>query len=408
MEPLRILDFNSMFSFSGGGIRTYHMRKLAYFKGRDDVHYHLAVPSDRNHVERHGNAHLHHIRTPPLLQVRNYALIINPRKLLATIDTVRPDLIEAGAPYTDPFIARAIRRHDRGVLTGFWHTHYPSAYLDFYGRRLTPAVGRTLERIGWRLARTAYSIYDAVIVAADCIVDDLLAAGITRIVQCPLGIDIETFHPRHADPTLRASVGASERPLVFFPHRFLAEKGICELVAAVPRIAAATGAIFVFAGHGPEIERVQNLCQTRPDCHHLGFLQTTEELASWFASSDMSFGLSAWETFGFSVIEAMASGLPLIGANRGASNDWITQARCGDTVLHGDADALAEATIALLKRPDRAQLGRNGRDFVVQNLTWDRAFDRMYSYHRWLIDAHRRGQPLTDFPYRRDHTPPTP
>ena len=80
MQPLRIVDFNSMFSFSGGGIRTYHMRKLAYFAGRDDVAYSMIAPSDRDGVEEHGHARLYHVKTPPLLRVRNYSLIIEPRK----------------------------------------------------------------------------------------------------------------------------------------------------------------------------------------------------------------------------------------------------------------------------------------------------------------------------------------
>ncbi|GAB4564154.1 MAG: glycosyltransferase family 1 protein [Haliangiales bacterium] len=400
MQPLRVLDFNSLFSFSGGGIRTYHLRKLDYFSDHPEVEYHLAVPSDSDRVERHGNACLHHLATPRLLQVRNYALTIEPRRLLALVDRLQPDLIEAGGPYTDPIIARAIRRRYGGVLIGFWHTHYPSAYLDFYGSRLSPRLGRLLERIGWRLARASYGLYDAIIVAADCIIDDLDRAGLRRVIQCPLGIDVDAFHPRHADPALRARVGASERPLVFFPHRFLAEKGIRELVAAVPRVAAATGAVFAFAGHGPEIDLVANLCQRRPDCHHLGFIETNEELAAWFASSDLGYGLSAWETFGFSVVEAMASGLPLVVADRGAANDWITRAGCGLTVPHGDVDALAAATVALLQRPDRAEVGMRGREYAVAHFTWDGAFGRMYEYYRLLVESHRQGRPLTGFPYR--------
>ncbi len=426
MQPLRIVDFNSMFSFSGGGIRTYHMRKLAYFAGRDDVAYSMIAPSDRDGVEEHGHARLYHVKTPPLLRVRNYSLIIEPRKLLRLVDELQPDLIEAGAPYTDPLLARLIARRTNGgtqraVIVGFWHTHYPSAYLEFYGSRVAPGLGRALGRLGWHLARRTYGFFDATIAAADCIIEDLRGAGISRVIQCPLGIDIEAFHPRHRDGEKRRQVGAEgggasertvsvaggegggkERPVVFFPHRLLAEKGIVQVVEAVPRIAEATGAVFVFAGTGPEQPRVEALCRERDDCHFLGFVEGAGEMARWHASADVSFGLSAWETFGFSVLEAMASGVPLVAADRGAARDWVGRAGCGALVPHGDTEALVRATIELLQRPDRAALGARGRAFVAAHFSWEQTFERMLHYYRRLVDARRAGTQLEGFPFLLD------
>lgn len=407
MQPLRIVDFNSMFSFSGGGIRTYHMRKLAYFAGRSDVAYSMIAPSDRDEVEEHGHARLYHVKTPPLLRVRNYSLILEPRRLLRLMDELRPDLIEAGAPYTDPLLARLIARRVGGaqgaVIVGFWHTHYPSAYLDFYGSKVSPALGKALERLGWNLARRTYGFFDATIAAADCIIEDLQEAGISRVIQCPLGIDVEAFHPRHRDEGKRRQVGASpERPLVFFPHRLLAEKGIVQVVEAVPRIAEATGAVFVFAGTGPEQPRVEALCREREDCHFLGFVDGAGEMARWHASADVSFGLSAWETFGFSVLEAMASGVPLVAADRGAARDWVGRAGCGALVPHGDAEALVRATIELLQRPDRAEVGARGRAFVAAHFSWEKTFERMLDYYRRLVEARRAGAQLEGFPFLLD------
>lgn len=402
MQPLRILDFNSMFSFSGGGIRTYHMRKLAHLGDRDDVAYSLIAPSDRDGVEEHGNARLYHVRTPPLLRVWNYSLIIEPRRLLRLVDEIQPDLIEAGAPYTDPLLARLVARRCDAVMVGFWHTHYPSAYLEFYGNRVAPALGRALGKLGWQLARRTYDFYEATIAAADCVVEDLQRAGISRVIQCPLGIDLDRFHPGCRDPDRRRAVGAEDRPLVFFPHRLLAEKGIVQVVEAVPRIAAATGAVFVFAGTGPEQPRVEALCRERDDCHFLGYVDGVDEMARWHASADVTFGLSAWETFGFSVLEAMASGVPLVAADQGAARDWVTRAGCGALVPHGDTEALARATIDLLQRPDRAALGRRGREFVAAHFSWERAFGRMLAYYRRLVEARRAGTRLEGFPFLLD------
>jgi alpha-1,6-mannosyltransferase len=348
------------------------------------------------------------------------------------VDELQPDLIEAGAPYTDPLLARLIARRrsggtQRAVIVGFWHTHYPSAYLEFYGSRVSTGLGRALGRLGWHLARRTYGFFDATIAAADCIIEDLRGAGISRVIQCPLGIDIEAFHPRHRDPGKRRQVGAEgagaerqvsagagaerqvgasgdaeERPVVFFPHRLLAEKGIVQVVEAVPRIAEATGAVFVFAGTGPEQARVEALCRERDDCHFLGFVDGAGEMARWHASADVSFGLSAWETFGFSVLEAMASGVPLVAADRGAARDWVGRAGCGVLVPHGDTEALVRATIELLQRPDRAELGARGRAFVAAHFSWEQTFERMLHYYRKLVEARRAGTQLEGFPFLLD------
>ncbi|MFO8072606.1 MAG: glycosyltransferase [Polyangia bacterium] len=398
--PLRVVDFNNTFSFSGGGVRTYHLEKLEHLGKRSDVEYTLVVPSDRDGVERRGRSRLMHLRAPRVPGAKNYRLLLNPFKLASVIEEIRPDLIEVGGPYVDPLLIRHAARKVDAVISGFWHTHYPTAYFEFYGNRISPSMGRLLRRAGWALARQTYDFYDATFAAADCIVDDLRQQGIERVIQCPLGTDTERFHPRNVDPELRRRVGASDRPLVFFPHRLLREKGIIEVVEAVPRIAEATGAVFAFAGIGPERPRVEQLCAERDDCHHLGFIDSMDELARWYATADLSYGLSAWETFGLSVVESMASGLPLVGADRGAARDWIERSGCGRTVPHGDTEALVEATVELLQRPDLKEIGMRGRRFAVEHFAWSRTFDRMVDHYRRLVEARRSGRSLDGFPYR--------
>ncbi len=397
--PLRLVDFNNNFSFRGGGIRTYHLRKLESFGAREDVNYTLLVPSDHDEVELHGRARLVHMASSAVPGAPSYRIFADPRRMRRELVAARPQVIEVGGPYIDPALVRIAARSLDSVLVGFWHTHYPTAYLEHYGNRVSSLLGQGLRRAGWAFARKTYGTYDATIAAANCVIDDLLNAGIERIVQCPLGVDVELFHPKHRDEELRASVGAEDRPLVFFPHRLLDEKGIREVVKAAPTIAERTGAVFVLAGVGPEQAIVDELCASREDCHHIGYLESPEEMARWYASSDLTFGLSAWETFGLSIIEAMSSGLPIVGANGGAARDWITQSGCGVTIAHGDLPGLIDATIGLLERPDLAELGAKGRTFVEERFSWEQTFERLLRCYRMLSQAARTGTKLGGFPY---------
>jgi alpha-1,6-mannosyltransferase len=398
-RPLRIADFNNHFSFQGGGVRTYHLRKLAHLAEREDVRYALIVPSDRDEIERRKAAQIVHLRAPRIPGNTAYRLLLNPFRLWAALHRLQPDVVEVGGPYVDPFLMRLATRGLDAVVSGFWHTHYPSAYFEYYGSRVSPQVGRLLERAGWELARRTYESYDATFAAADCVIADLREQGIERVIQCPLGTDLDLFNPLRNDLELRRSVGADGRPLLFFPHRLLAEKGVLELVEAVPAIAAQTRAVFAFAGVGPEYPLVSRLIRTRDDCHYLGYLDSAEELARWCATSDLVFGLSAWETFGLSVVEAMASGTAVVGADQGAVRDWVERSGCGVTVRHGDVGALIAATVGMLSRDDLAEVGRRGREFAMRHFSWERTFERQLTHYRALVAARRTGKTRGGYPY---------
>ena len=105
--PLRIVDFNNMFSFHGGGIRTYHLRKLEFYASRKDVEYTLMVPSDHDEVEPRGRARLVRLRAPHMPGTTAYRHKLDPRGLRRAFVEARPDLVEVGGAYVDPLLVQA-------------------------------------------------------------------------------------------------------------------------------------------------------------------------------------------------------------------------------------------------------------------------------------------------------------
>ena len=88
-----------------------------------------------------------------------------------------------------------------------------------------------------------------------------------------------------------------------------------------------------------------------------GYVRDRAELARWLASGDIYVSGMADETFGISIIEAQASGLPVVGVAAGAMIDRVTEAtgRLGPV---GDAGAMA-ANILDVWNGDRSAMGRN-------------------------------------------------
>lgn len=397
MSPIHVCDINNFYSPTGGGVRTYHNEKLAYFQARDDIQYTLFLPSDRMEVEaRTQRVRLVHF---PGVRVTNYRFIVDVPGLRRVLRDFDPDLIEIGSPYILPHVVRAASAGMRAILTGFWHADYPRAYVERPLNDVMAGLGGPGRDLAWWYASKTYGRYAAVFAAADCVVDGLVEHGIEKVYQTPLGVDTARFAPSKRDEALRRTVGADAgRPLFFFPHRLIEEKGLSNVLGAWDRVYEAHRPVLVFAGDGPRRPLLDAFRETRPDIHYLGYVDGAEKMAAWYASADVIFALSAFETFGLSAAEAMASGCALIAADEGAAAELVQKSGGGVTVPYNDPDALASATNQLLAGGRREAMGRAASAFARQHFNWTTAFDRMVGFYEEIVD--RGGIALRDLPRR--------
>ena len=170
-RPLRVVDFNNYFASTGGGPRTYLLRKYDYFSKLPDVAYHLLVPSEEDRTETLGNARMVSLRAHRVPGATDYRMFLSPRRLERLLREIRPDVVEVGAPYADPILVQLATRTLDTVVVGFWHADFPNISFDVYGSHLTPWLGQGLKRAGWWWARRTYGAFDATFAAADYAVD---------------------------------------------------------------------------------------------------------------------------------------------------------------------------------------------------------------------------------------------
>ncbi|PON13768.1 hypothetical protein C2W62_32600 [Candidatus Entotheonella serta] len=384
---LHICDINNFYSLTGGGVNTYHQNKLAYFRQRGDIRYTLFQPDDHEAIETQG--HLGHVRIvhfPGFKGNPPYRYMFDPYRMHRILQQLDPNLIEIGSGYLLPWVVRLATIGTRAVLTGFWHADYPRAYVR---RRLSPIsllLARVVERMAWWYVGQTYGRYTATFAAADCVVRDLREHGVPHVLQTPLGVDLDRFHPNRQEPALRQRIGAADgRPVLLFPHRLQEEKGLSTLIQAFPRIYRAHRPVLVVAGDGPRKPALDAFMAHQPDVHYLGYIDDPDELACWYATSDAVFSLSPFETFGLSAAEAMASGSALIAADRSAVREFVVRADCGVMVPYNDADALAARTVDLLGSGRLTEAGHNGYCYATQHFSWTAAFDRMVDYYHDLV-----------------------
>ena len=186
-------------------------------------------------------------------------------------------------------------------------------------------------------------------------------------------MDCHLFRPLRRDEQRRRELGAAGRALVLHVGRLAREKDVESLIGAFQRARAALSnrAAFCVAGDGPEAATVR---QALPFATHLGFLDR-DRLADVYAAADVFVLTSPTETCGLVVLEAMASGVPVIAADAGGVRDNVRDGTTGRLCPAGDAEAFADAIAELTNEAEiRLWMGQAARSFAVAR-DWARELD---------------------------------
>jgi glycosyltransferase involved in cell wall biosynthesis len=210
--------------------------------------------------------------------------------------------------------------------------------------------------------------------------DDRLASiGIApqRIARWDRGVDVERFNPARRRPGLLPR-GFN----VLYAGRLTSEKGIWLLAGAFlaarrrePRLH------LVLAGGGPEEGELR--ARLGDAATFLGWLDG-DSLSEAYASSDLFLFASQTDTFGQVVLEAQASGLPVVAVDAGGPATTIEHGRTG-LLVPPEEDALASAVLTLVQRPPlRAQLSRTALA-AVRERTWEAALERLAAGYRLAL-----------------------
>lgn len=392
---LRVLDCNNFWSPTGGGVRRYHLQKLEYFKNRTDVHYVFLMQDNHTQTETL-NEHtiIEHVEAWKVPGNWEYRILRDWKILQAYILKVRPDVIEVGSPYIMPgIVKKALKNLPEGFkrprVIGFWHADFPVTYVYRFFRKFGEGVGKFFSKLAWSFARRQYSWMEGIYVSSQVIRDRMHLNGLEHTFYVPLGVDSEHFNSSKQSPEIQARLEEispdSHRRTFFYPHRFSQEKGVRDLVEAYSQLQGQYDQLprLIFAGTGPDLERVQTLVQENQLCEYLGFIKSKDEMAQWYATCELGLALSGWETFGLSILEAMASGQVLIGANTGAASEHIKISESGIMVPTDDVEALKHAIIQLAELPEDQlkQWSQNAR-LYAEKLSWDHCFDLEVQYYQ--------------------------
>lgn len=211
----------------------------------------------------------------------------------------------------------------------------------------------------------------------------LLAMGIPaeRIGRWDRGVDLERFGPDKR--RVGSFDGAAGAVNVLYAGRLTREKGVELLAEAFLAARARDGRLhLVLAGGGPEEHALRE--RLGEHATFLGWLEG-DELAAAYASADVFLFASQTDTFGQVILEAQASGLPVVAVAEGGPCSLVDDGVTG-LLRKADADALGDAVATIVARPLLRERLVRAALAAVGERSWDRALGRLaHGYERALI-----------------------
>src|SRR5438477_1150499 len=240
--------------------------------------------------------------------------------------------------------------------SGIYHTDFPQ-----YVRILTE--DSFLESVAWRYMHWFYGQLDTVFVNSEEYRQSWINRGLdpAKLKILPRGLHFELSHPTRRDPTFWAKFRSTNRKVRLLYVVPISKKKYLDVLANAYRRLRDEGlpVELLLVGHGPYS---QALAESLPDAIFTGYLQG-RELAAAYASADVFAFPSTTDTFGNVIIEAQASGVPVIVSDAGGPKELVAHERNGIVTKSFDVDDFSRAIRELVINPElRRKMGLHARE----------------------------------------------
>jgi len=315
------------------------------------------------------------VHSVPALAYRQFPVGLPNPQVHTLISDFRPDVVHAAAPFL--LGAQAIASANRlGIATvAIFQTDVAG-----YARRnhLGPAT-----KLAWRIVRWIHDGAQLTLVPSSASMADLRNVGLTRLERWGRGVDLTMYHPRKklspAVTKLRKRLAPGGEVVVGYVGRIAPEKQVERLRA----LRGLTGVRVAIVGDGPATASVRRELAGIP-VTWLGKLGG-EELATAYAAFDIFVHTGTEETFGQTLQEAHASGVPVVAPRSGGPIDLVDHGRNGYLFAADNESQLRAFVEALAIDPDlRARMGEAGRRTVLGK-SWDGVCAQLLGYYEATI-----------------------
>ena len=303
------------------------------------------------------------------------------------LDRFQPDVVHVVNPVILGLWGTLVARQRGLPLLASYHTD-----ITQYAKHLHLPF---LSPISDRFLRDVHNQAHVNLCTSMPMVNSARGLGIDRVRLWPKAVDTDLYRPSRRSEAMRErlSGGEPDKPLMLYVGRVAFEKRIDWLYAPITQL---PGVRLAIVGSGPAEEQIKRQFQGTPTVF-TGYMSGVE-LAQAYASADVLAFPSDTETLGFVAMEAMASGVPAVGARAGGVPDVIRHGENGLLFTPGDLGDLTEQLRRLLNDDVlRRRLGRQARE-DMEAFGWRAATETLVDYYRKAIQVKRRFDVESDTP----------
>jgi len=336
-------------------------------------HYTLITCDDENRPPQKGVKHFAPIGTYDLPEYEQQKIFYPP--LLEMLDYCHREgfnHIHTATPGPIGLAALAVSRFLRVPISGTYHTAIPQ-----YVQILTGSA--FMEELAWKFVLWYYDQLDLIYAPSQSTKDELVDKGISadKIKLYPRGIDTQRFNPSKRNGFFKKWNCSEQQVKLLYVGRVSKEKNLHLLARAYRKLARnCRNVILTIVGVGPYLEEMQAEMADLP-CIFTDRLEG-EDLAEAYASSDLFVFPSTTDTFGNVVLEAQASGIPVIVTDQGGPMENILPGKTGLIVEADSEQAILDAMRSLIADHERrSAMGLEARKYM-QSRSFEAAFDKTW------------------------------
>jgi glycosyltransferase involved in cell wall biosynthesis len=245
-----------------------------------------------------------------------------------------------------------------------------------------------IEDLAWKYVLWYYGQLDMIYAPSQSTCDELIGRGIDpeKIRIYPRGIDVDQYHPSKRNGVLKKWFDISGGTNLIYVGRVSKEKNMHLLADAFARLSREkTDVRLVVVGDGPYLHAMQQTMEGLP-CYFTGYVKG-EKLSELYASADAFVFPSTTDTFGNVVLEAQASGIPVIVTNSGGPCENMIPGETGLVVPADSTEALLEAMRTMVDdQPRTRAMGRAARRYTEER-SFEAAFLQTWKMYHDVMPA---------------------
>jgi phosphatidylinositol alpha 1,6-mannosyltransferase len=312
------------------------------------------------------------VRVPavPLPGYPGFRLGLPGPRIRAALARHQPDIVHLASPVFLGAHGAAVARRLGLPAVAVYQTDLPSYARAYH-------LGRAGQAFAWRRLRGIHNGAARTLAPSTVTATGLLGQGIDNVWLWGRGVDTRRFDPAKRSSELRATLAPGGELIAGYVGRLATEKRV-ELLAG---ITALDGVRLVIVGAGPAEAMLR---QHIPDAVFLGE-RRGEDLAAIYASLDVFVHSGPYETFGQTMQEAAASGLPVVAPAAGGPLDLVADGVTGYLVPPSDPDAFTAAVARLAADPAaRAAFGAAGRRKVLGR-SWPALTEELIGHYSQVL-----------------------